>query len=266
MHTEQSTDGTLYLYGIVRQADAAAMGAIGLEVGGRAAEVYPIVEGDVGAVVSAFPAKGKILPIRKNLEAQNKVLRELTRAPGGVLPVRFGHVVPSEGEVRRLLMARRLDILRELSTLDGKTEMALGVSWDVENVFAYFFEQHKDLAAMRDRMFADGGEPSRNERVELGQAFAARLADERSRCADQVILALDPFVVDINEDKLRAEKQVMNLALLVERSRLDELDAAIQSCAAGFPDAYLFKYTGPFAPFHFVGLALEDDADEQVES
>lgn len=264
MHTEGSRDGMLYLYGIVRQSDAAAMGAIGLEVGGKAGEVYPIIEGDVGAVVSSLPTRGRVLPIRKNLEAQNKVLRELTRAPGGVLPVRFGHVVPGERDVRRLLMARRIDILRELSTLDGKTEMALAVSWDVENVFAYFAKEHEDLAAQRDRLFADGREPSRSERVELGQAFAARLEDDRGRYTEQVIAALEPYVVDVREDRLRAEKQVMNLALLVERSRLDELEAKVQDFGAGFPDAFLFKYTGPFAPFHFVGLALEDDGLEAV--
>jgi hypothetical protein len=265
MHTERSPEGTLYLYGIVRQADAAAMGAIGLEVAGRPADVYPIVEGDVGVMVSAFPAKGRVLPVRKNLDAHNKVLRELTKVPGGVLPLRFGHVVPGERDVRRLLVQRRLDILRELATLDGKTEMALAVSWDVENVFAYFATQHKDLGAMRDEMFADGREPSRNERVELGHAFAGRLDDDRARYRQQVIEALDRFVVDVREDRPRAEKQVVNLALLVERSRLSELDTAIQEIAAGFPDAFLFKYTGPFAPFHFVGLEIEDDNQESEE-
>jgi hypothetical protein len=266
MHTERSKDSMLYLYGLVREADAAAMGAIGLEVAGRAADVYPIVEGDVGALVSALPVKGRVLPVRKNLEAQNKVLRELTKAPGGVLPVRFGHLIPGERDVRRLLAQRQLDILRELSTLDGKTEMALAVSWDVENVFAYFAEQHPDLAALRDRMFEGGREPSRNERVDVGQAFAARLEDDRSRFTEQVIDTLDPYVVDIHEDRPRTEKQVMNLAVLVERSRLDELDARIQGLAAGFPDAFVFKYTGPFAPFHFVGLELEDSATAEVES
>lgn len=269
MQTERSPESTLYLYGIVRQCDAAAMGAIGLEVGGKAGDVYPIVEGDVGALVSALPVNGRVLPIRKNLEAQNKVLRELTKAPGGVLPVRFGHLIPGERDVRKLLVQRRLDILRELATLDGKTEMALGISWDVENVFAYFAEQHADLAATRDQMFAGGREPSRGERVELGHAFASRLEDERGRYAQRVIEALDPFVVDIREDRLRAEKQVVSLALLVERARLEELEAGIQALAGSLPDALLFKYTGPFAPFHFVGLEIDDDAPaaaEEVES
>lgn len=269
MHTDRTTEGTLYLYGIVREADATRMGAIGLEVSGQPGDVYPIVEGGVSALVSALPVKGRVLPIRKNLEAQNKVLRELTKAPGGVLPVRFGHLIPGERDVRRMLVQRRLDILRELSALDGRTEMALAISWDVENVFAYFVQQHADLAALRDEMFADGREPSRSERMALGQAFAARLEDERTRHSQQATQALEHVVVDIHEGQPRSEKQVANLALLVDRGRLAELDACIQAFGAGFPDAILFKYTGPFAPFHFVGLVIDDDAPvpaEEVES
>jgi hypothetical protein len=262
MNTERNRESPLYVYGIVREADAAALGPIGLEVGGKAADVFPVVEGEVGAMVSALPAKGRVLPIRKNLEAQNKVLRELTKAPGGVLPVRFGHLVPSLRDVRRILADRQVDILRELTALDGKVEMALGLSWDVDNVFAFLTSQHPDLAAMRDEMFADGREPSRDERMMLGRAFSMALDEERTRYAEQMTEALDPFVVDIREDKPRAEKQILSFALLCERDGLSRLDAQVQELAAKLPDQLVFRFTGPFAPFHFVSVELEDEASE----
>ena len=117
-------------------------------------------------------------------------------------------------------------------------------------------------------MFADGREPSRNELVDLGHAFAGILADERARLTQQVTEALAGHVAEIEEDTPRAEKVVMNLALLVERSRRDELEARVQEIAGGFSDELLFKYTGPFAPFHFVGIDIDDvsPADEEVAS
>jgi hypothetical protein len=35
----------------------------------------------------------------------------------------------------------------------------------------------------------------------------------------------------------------------------------VQDAAGRFSGLYLFKYTGPFAPYHFVGLDLESPAE-----
>lgn len=260
MKTTSKSTG-LYLYGIISAADAAELGPIGLEMDGAPQAVFPILIDDVAVVASAFPARGRVMPMRKNLDAQNRVLRQLMNVTGGLLPLRFGHVVPNEREARRMLSRRRSLLVQELAHLAGKVEMALKVVWDQENVFEYLVKQDSELAAMRDQMFATGREPSRDEQMELGRVFAARVEEVRRGHVERVTTSLEGFVADLQEDPVKEVKEVMNLALLVSRAKLPALDERVDMIAAVLPDALLIKYTGPFAPFHFVDVDLDDDAE-----
>jgi Gas vesicle synthesis protein GvpL/GvpF len=262
--SETSTRGdtALYLYGIVRAGDAALMGPMGLDVDGAPERVYPIVVGAAGAVVSRFPGTRRVAPTRRNLGAHNRVLLELMSTPGSVLPLRFGHVLPGEDAAREFLAARQEEIARALSRIEGKVEVALKVYWDVENVFDYLVKQDAALCAARDELFAGGREPSRDERLDLGRMFAARLDDQRRTNGERVIEGLGEVVAESAEDPAQGEKMVVNLALLVERARLPELYAKIHEIAGWFPDVLLFKYAGPFAPFHFVAPDLDDERAE----
>jgi len=200
--------------------------------------------------------------MRKNLDAQNRVLRQLMNVPGGLLPLRFGHVVPSEREARRMLSRRQRQLVHELGQLAGKVEMALKVVWDQENVFEYLLKQDGELSAMRDQMFAAGREPSRDEQMEIGRVFAARVEEARRGHVERVTTSLEGFVADLQEDPVKDVKEVMNLALLVARAKLPALDERVDMIAAVLPDALLVKYTGPFAPFHFVDVDLDDETDD----
>jgi hypothetical protein len=260
-----SKSAGLYLYGIVRAADAVELGPIGLEVDGSPGVVTPIVIDDIAVMASPFPARGKVLPMRKNLDAQSRVLRQLMTAPGGLLPLRFGHVVPNEREIRKTLSSRLPQLVQELSHLAGKVEMALKVMWDGDNVFDLLVSQDAALSAMRDQLFAGGREPSRDEQMEIGRVFAARLDDTRRGHVERVIAALEEHVLDVREDPVQDVKAVMNLSILVSRAALPALEKRVDEIAEMLPDALLVKYTGPFAPFHFVDLDLDDDADDAAE-
>jgi len=259
MDTTSARECALYLYGIVRSCDAVDLGPIGIEAGGKPERVYPLAIDDVAAVVSRCPARARVLPIRKNLDAQSSVLRQLLNSPGGVLPFRFGHVVPDEAEVRRILATHRQDIAGELAGVAGRVELALKIFWDVENIFDHLLRQDPALSAERERLFAGGRQPSRDECIDLGRRFAARIDEERQAHGRQVLEALDDVVVDTREDPAVGEKMVLNLAILAERCRLVELEERVQEVAGRFPDTLLFKYSGPFAPFHFVTLNIAEE-------
>jgi len=72
-------------------------------------------------------------------------------------------------------------------------------------------------------------------------------------------------VVDIREDRPRAERQILSFALLVERARVAELDACVRALTAELPVALVSRFTGPVAPFHFVTLDLADGAPVIME-
>ncbi|MDI7268007.1 MAG: GvpL/GvpF family gas vesicle protein [Myxococcota bacterium] len=246
----------LYVYGLIR-TPGVDLGHVGIEVDGRPERVYTLAMGSVGAAVSHYGSRERILPIRRNLEAHHRVVRDLMKLDGGVLPMRFGHVVTGEPELVRLVADQREDIEEELADLAGKTEMSLKVFWDVENIYDYFVHRDSTILEMRDRLFGDGSEPNREQKIELGRMFADRLAEDRETHLHQVTEVLEDCVEDIEQDDARTERMVMNLALLAEKARLAELDRRVGEAAGRFSGLYVFKYAGPFAPYHFVGLDLD---------
>jgi len=246
----------LYLYGLIR-SPGVDLGYVGLDVDGKPGRVRTIAVDRVGAVASAYPEVHRVLPVRRNLDAHHAVGRDLLKLAGGFLPMRFGHVVPSERELLRLLAAHHEEIEEELDYLAGKVEATLKVFWDVENIYGYFVDKDPVLTEMRDRTFGPGAEPSRQAKIELGRAFADRLDADRETHVRQVTACLETIAEEIEEGEVREERMIMNLALLVDRSRLADLDRRVDETAGRFSGLYLFRYAAPFAPYHFVALELD---------
>ena len=69
---------------------------------------------------------------------------------------------------------------------------------------------------------------------------------------------------EFRDDALRDEKQVMNLACLVDRARAHDFEAAVLQAAALFDDHFSFDYSGPWPPYHFVSVRLADAASAET--
>jgi hypothetical protein len=238
-----------YLYGITL-AEPMASSRDG--VGGAAVEL--VVEGPLAAVVSRLGV-GKVRPQRANLAAHHHVLGDLA-GQGPVLPVVFGTISGSEGELRRLLRRNQEDFARLLDRLRGKVEMGLKVYWDLPNVFEYFVATHQELESMRDRLFRPGRVPTVEEKVELGERFVALLRQSRQRHAERVQEALAGCCVEIRSIDPGEERMILKLASLVERDRQGAWEEGVKRAALLFDDHYRFDYNGPWPPYNFADVDL----------
>ena len=94
----------LYVYGLMRSAQARALGRVGLEHEGAPAPVYPVAVDGVAAIVSAWHPSRQVVPLRRHLEPHHGVIRSLG-ALATIVPMTFGHVARSRRELERLLRA-----------------------------------------------------------------------------------------------------------------------------------------------------------------
>src|SRR5262249_10047439 len=131
------SSNSLYVYGFVRASEAPELGEAGLAHEGKPARVYAVRSGKVAAMVSAYDANRRVLPLRRNLEPHRRVVAELARVTT-VVPMAFGHVAQGESELKSLLAPNVGAISAELDRLEGKVEMGVRVQWDVQNIFKYF--------------------------------------------------------------------------------------------------------------------------------
>lgn len=202
----------------------------------------------------------RLRPERRHLTAHRDVLNWLVARSRAVLPVRFGTIANSESAVRAMLSRNRADLVRQLTRVGSKIEMGLRVTWDVPNIFEFFVEHNPELRAERDRLFGRRGEPARDERIELGRMFERLLDEARDAFTGGVEEVLTSCCAEIKRNQPRNEREVMNLACLIDRDSQPQFEACVFEAAQRFDNNYAFDYNGPWAPHSFVELDLEPGA------
>ena len=222
----------------------------------ESAPVYAIDQNGLRAVVSDT-LSSRLRPDRRNITAHQAVLHSLTEDKT-VLPMRFGVIARNAEAVHNLLSANQKTIREHFERLNGRVEMGLRVSWDVANIYEYFVALHPVLSETRDEIWNrnPNDRSSREEKIRLGNLYESLRSADRKESTEKVKEVLYDYCEDIIETPIKREKDVMNLACLVERERLDEFAKGVFQASKLFDNVYLFDYTGPWAPHNFVTLDL----------
>jgi hypothetical protein len=251
MTTEINPEPGRYLYAI---ADALEPPPVYGDIGINGAAVYTLTQGPVMAVVSDVVEK-RLRPERKNLAAHNTVVK-LLMTQATVLPVAFGTIAANEKALLKIIRDNRESFSGQLGVVRGKVELGLKVVIDVPNIFAYMVSCHPELAELRDGLLGRQHGPNQNDKIEMGRLFDHLLQQDREAHIDSVIEVLGPLCADIKQNPTREEREVMNLACLVERSAQKEFEDGIFEAAKRFDNNFSFDFNGPWAPHNFVNLAL----------
>lgn len=240
-----------YLYAVVPGAQPRIYSCMGINGG----KVYTIADGDIAAVVSDV-SNEKIRPERRHFAAHQGVLKELM-ADGDLLPVSFGVISKGPKAVRAILTRNNRAVRKQLKRVSGKVEMGLRVAWDVPNIFEYIVTSHADLRHARDELLQSNGQPTQDDRIEIGRMFEEILNLDRERHTDQVEKVLSTRCSEIKRNKCRSEKEVMNLSCLVGKGLMQEFEAGVFEAASHFDDSFAFDFNGPWAPHNFVELEID---------
>ncbi|WJV62755.1 GvpL/GvpF family gas vesicle protein [Pectobacteriaceae bacterium CE70] len=222
----------------------------------EAAPVYSIDQDGLRAVVSDTLST-RLRPERRNITAHQAVLHKLTEE-GTVLPMRFGVIARNAEAVKNLLVANQDTIREHFERLDGCVEMGLRVSWDVANIYEYFVATYPVLSETRDEIWNGNSNANnhREEKIRLGNLYESLRSGDRKESTEKVKEVLLDYCEEIIENPVKKEKDVMNLACLVARERMDEFAKGVFEASKLFDNVYLFDYTGPWAPHNFVTLDL----------
>jgi hypothetical protein len=240
-----------YLYAIVDGGgDREDLGFEGVD----GSEVYSMGNGKVSAVVSDMPDR-KVRPERRKLAAHHEVLKKLM-ADRTVLPMAFGLIADGPESVRRILRLNSTAFDEQIRRLKGKVEMGLRVAWDVPNIFEYALKIHPELAELRDNIFRGGREPSQDDKIEVGRTFDRLMTEEREAHSERVTGILSAHCAELKANKVRNDREVLNLACLVDRDNLKEFEAGVIESARFFDNHFAFDYNGPWPPHNFVEIEL----------
>ena len=234
----------------------------GVTAGGPLPSPARAVEhGGLTAVVRDVP-EGWQAGTRADVEEHERVLQALVEQTT-VVPMRLGVVMPSDDDVRTVLLDRHGDEVRSLlGHLDGRVQMSVKAFYAEEALLRAALRAHPELKRRSDALGQAPVETTQTERIELGRDVAH--AVEAQRAADERMLA-DPLAAVADEIRLdppASERVALSAQLLVARERRRALDDAVSQLGSAYGDRFAFRYVGPLAPYSFSALSL--DASERA--
>ncbi|RCV47938.1 GvpL/GvpF family gas vesicle protein [Marinitenerispora sediminis] len=201
----------------------------------------------LAAVVSDAPEG--LRAKRRDLEAHQRVLDRLM-GQGTALPMRFGTLADSEDAVLAELERSAQYYRGELDRLDGRVEVNVKAAHLEEAALREALLTDPELRAANEELRAAGG-GTHDQRIAFGEQVADALERLRGRDADRVLEALRPHA-----ERLALGPPVdgclANVSLLVDRSRLREVDEAVQRLRAGTADLMEVRVSEPLPPYSFV--------------
>lgn len=190
---------------------------------------------------------------RADLTAYSTVVDALV--PGGaVAPVRFGCVVPDRDVVVEEVLAPRADDLAHLlSELEGRRQYHLRVTFVEEAVLAEIAEADPRVRALREATRDLPEDAAVGDRVRLGELVTQSWERWARADADRILAELVPMVSTHRVRREPGLSSVLDLALLVDEDRSQEVEDRLEVLAAEAAGRLHFRLAGPMAPYDFVG-------------
>jgi hypothetical protein len=249
---EDGAEEALFVYGVVRAGgDGADRRADGLP-GIRESTVDLIVGGSVAAAVTAGALEEP--PRRRaDLLAYQSVLDALHRS-GPVVPVQFGSVLwDADAVVEDLLLPQQDMFNALLDRLDGKQQYTLRATFIEEAVLADLVATDPEVRALREQTRDQPELAFYPERVRLGELVAQALEDRSLAEAEELWAAIEPFAAEHRVRTPPSAQHVLDVALLVEEGRTQDLVERLEDLAEAVHDRIRMRLVGPLAPYDFVG-------------
>jgi hypothetical protein len=241
-----------YIYGIVAAGSQLPASLSGLED----APVRPYVVDGLAALISPTTLD-TIRPERRHLSAHQSVLTKMAQATD-VLPMAFGTISDSEAAVGETLREYAQVFNRELAHIAGRVEMTVRLRLEGDDIFRMYVEHFPELRRRRDACFNGPREPNQMELLDLGQHFERLLTRDREEKVETALSVLRPVITEMKSIDPHDERLMFSIACLIERGSAPRFDSAIEDLAAKYPDDYRIAVNGPWPPYSFVSLSLQE--------
>jgi hypothetical protein len=231
----------LLVHGLLREHDSAVLDRI------HTGSVHPraVAAGGLAAAVSKAPEHG--------LTADDAVahldLLVALAADVPVLPLPLGTTAPDDDAVREEVLTPAADQLeQQLAAVADLVEVRLDLAFDTDALVTDIARGDPEIARLRDRSRAPGSGFS--ERMALGEAVAARVADTESALIEEWTAELggvaERAVVLANDEQIR------RTAFCLRRERLADADAAVTRLRAAAAGRAEVEYVGPLPIYSFL--------------
>ncbi|HET7746492.1 MAG TPA: GvpL/GvpF family gas vesicle protein [Vicinamibacteria bacterium] len=228
---------------------------------GEPGEVHTVHYKELAAVVSDTPIE-VFDATRENVLAHERVNEAVMRKMT-VLPMSFGTVFKTHGDIIELLKAAYDAFMDVLNKMQGKVEFGLKVLWERDELLKDIEREDENVSRLKDEISSQKGS-TYFARMQYGRLVDAALEQLSERYVNEIFDQLRPVSVASRANKPIGDKMIMNAAFLVTREKEAAFDAKVKEIGARY-DKLTFKYTGPWPPYNFVNIRLKLERAREAE-
>lgn len=239
-----------YVYGIL--PDDVEMTAASRGIGDRT--VHLVRHGRIAAMVSEIALDAPI-GTPEDLAAHQRLL-DATVVVAPVLPIKFGAVLGSAGDVAEELLAANHDQFRAaLNELEGRVEYLVKARYVERALLEEILSENSEAARLRDEIRGVAEETARDARIRLGELVNESIVAKRAVDTNAVIETLTPYSVASNEREPTHNEDAAHVAFLVETEEAERFEEAVADLTRNWRDRVDVRLLGPLAPYDFVVTA-----------
>jgi hypothetical protein len=219
-----------------------------------------LVERDRLAALVSDASRLPVRANRRNLMAHSRVL-QFVIGERCVLPMRFGVVMPDRAAVEEELLAHNGEWLAsQLSVFETYVELDVRALCPEEQLLRAVVRERPQLAELRESLRGRPGPATYYERIRLGELVAGAVAEKREQIAGWVAGKLGRLAAATKLGEPLHEQMLANVAFLVDRERIPEFDAAVDTLDRELGDDVRLRYMGPLPPHNFVDVEAGTEA------
>lgn len=244
-----------YIYCIIASEYDINLGTIG--VGERGDMVTTIGFDGLCMVVSDHPLS-KFIVNPENLLAHQKVIEEVMKEFGSVLPIRFGTIAATPDEIRNLLNRRYSEFMELLMQFENKVELNVRGTWkNIGTIYKEIDKEHIELQKIRAEIDNLEDQEQKNLKIaEAGKMVELALVEKKNEETEKILDAFRRSVFEYKHNKTSRDAIFMNTAFLVNSGREVEFDNIMADLGDVFQDRSDFVYTIPLPIFNFIDLKI----------
>lgn len=242
-----------YIYAIIEEEKEEEFGPIGMD----GAPVSTVNFKDLGAVASVSEVIEYPMS-RENLITHQKVLEKVMER-FTVLPVRFCTIAEHEEDIEeKVLKARYREFKSLLDEMKDKIEVGVRASWTkMEEIFVEVVEENSLIRQLKGKIEREKSEQRAYAgKIRLGEMVEAALEKKKEREAKGLLAVLKPLSTDFRENPIYGDRNVLNVAFLVEKAKEKEFDRKVAEFEEKLAERMRLKYVGPVPPCNFVEVVV----------
>lgn len=248
---EQQETG-IYIFCGVEATDEEDFGHVEFE--GEKRAIFTIHYENAAMVATEVPMK-IYHPNKENLMMHQQVISRVMDKNDTVIPISFGNVFNSKGDVEVLLQNLHPQFTELFPKIKGKIELGLKVigkkEWLEKRV-----NQHPEIDEMTRTVQAKSKEAGYYDRIKLGGKAQELFNQLQCEVKTDIFEQLEEKAEAAKDNDPISETMLLNASFLVDREKEVEFDELVNEAHERWKDQVEFNYTGPWPAYNFINIRL----------